>query len=1016
MTAPPTPSPPGLHLTRGAQVRGLADELARWAHDVVTDPFETPLIVTPGPGLQRWLSQHLAQASRDNEGICAGFEFASLGGMARRLSGADPDADPWSHDRLVWGILTMAESGIDGLAVLRDHLDGSDQRVANAARVAALLQRYADHHPALLRAWSRGEMSDALGFDAWQAVLWRALHTVIPGPDPVERHDALVAGLESGAIDVPWPRVAVFAPRSLAAPQVALLSSLAHRVRVDVWVVSSPSHPLHSALGRRATELWALLEHAATTVRELGDPATTPRVQVHASHGPGRQVEVLREALTALLADDPTLEPRDVAVLCPQPAALAPHLTAAFAADALDDGWAHPARTFRVQIAGLEASASNQAAALVRDILELGATRATARDLLALLAHPFVARRFGLRADDLDRLGELVPAASIRWGINRDHRARFALGDIVPNTWQIGVQRLLLGEALADEAGASAGVIAPVDDVESSDVVRVGALAEFVSRVARLVQQCGSRTTASGWVDRFAAIVDALVEAPFEEAWQVRQVHAVLADLRVQAAEAPALLSVHDAIALLDAHFARRGPRPTFGNGSLIVSSLSALAHVPHRVMCLVGLDATSFPRHELADGDDLLGRLEIAGTPDAGSADRHDLFAALLSAEEHVVVVHQGRSSLTNEVHPPAPGLIDLIEFAGPDAVRHEPLQPFAPALFDAAAPRSFDADALAGARALLGERRAEPDRWSVGYLPLADPPAAYDLDLIRQFMVHPAKYFLRRRAQFVPDDATDLPTDLPLELGGLERWQVGDRVLADVLRGLPLPDALSAEWLRGELPPADLGTRVLEQTRSTLEGILGRLDPAWLREAPTSHPVEVSIDGLRLTGRVATRADAVAHVTFSRPRARHLASAWIEALALTVALDRVVEGVVVGAKTRIRLVPPDPEVAQRHLATLLGLAEEGLQRILPLPAETGHTWASRAHQGADPTEGWDLTNAWGCDSDHDTVWPLVFPKPRRPWTATTTDEPWAQPGERSQLGSLARLVWLPLVRAEEA
>ena len=33
---------------------------------------------------------------------------------------------------------------------------------------------------------------------------------------------------------------------------------------------------------------------------------------MNASHGPDRQVEVLRETLCALLQDDPTLEPRDV--------------------------------------------------------------------------------------------------------------------------------------------------------------------------------------------------------------------------------------------------------------------------------------------------------------------------------------------------------------------------------------------------------------------------------------------------------------------------------------------------------------------------------------------------------------------------------------------------------------------------------------------------------------------------------------------------------------------------------
>ena len=53
-------------------------------------------------------------------------------------------------------------------------------------------------------------------------------------------------------------------------------------------------------------------------------------VQVHACHGPARQVEVLREVLLGLLADDPTLEPRDILVMCPDIEAYAPLVEAAF--------------------------------------------------------------------------------------------------------------------------------------------------------------------------------------------------------------------------------------------------------------------------------------------------------------------------------------------------------------------------------------------------------------------------------------------------------------------------------------------------------------------------------------------------------------------------------------------------------------------------------------------------------------------------------------------------------------
>ena len=78
---------------------------------------------------------------------------------------------------------------------------------------------------------------------------------------------------------------------------------------------------------------------AAGTTSPPTPPSTPPRrtldpddrcVQVHACHGPARQVEVLREVLLGLLADDPTLEPRDILVMCPDIEAYAPLIAAAF--------------------------------------------------------------------------------------------------------------------------------------------------------------------------------------------------------------------------------------------------------------------------------------------------------------------------------------------------------------------------------------------------------------------------------------------------------------------------------------------------------------------------------------------------------------------------------------------------------------------------------------------------------------------------------------------------------------
>ena len=74
-------------------------------------------------------------------------------------------------------------------------------------------------------------------------------------------------------------------------------------------------------------------------------------VQVHACHGRARQVEVLRDAILHLLADDPTLEPRDVIVMCPDIETFAPLIQATFGAGEVaaedEDDAARAARSAR---------------------------------------------------------------------------------------------------------------------------------------------------------------------------------------------------------------------------------------------------------------------------------------------------------------------------------------------------------------------------------------------------------------------------------------------------------------------------------------------------------------------------------------------------------------------------------------------------------------------------------------------------------------------------------------------
>ena len=210
-------------------------------------------------------------------------------------------------------------------------------------------------------------------------------------------------------------------------------------------------HPLLGSLGRDSRELRRTLggvpsarsrgprrRHptpcsAGSSTTCAPTPRPTPRpgprrttrrdasVQVHACHGSARQVDVLREVLVGLLQDDPTLEPRDILVMCPDIETYAPLISAGFGlADVAVEGAGHPA-TPAAGAAGRPVARRppTRCSASPPQLVELVRGRLTATQVLDLAGAEPVRARFGFGDDDLERIAHWVDRAGHPLGLRR---------------------------------------------------------------------------------------------------------------------------------------------------------------------------------------------------------------------------------------------------------------------------------------------------------------------------------------------------------------------------------------------------------------------------------------------------------------------------------------------------------------------------------------------------------------------------------------------------------------------
>ncbi len=852
----------------------------------------------------------------------------------------------------------------------------------------------------------------------------REVHLFLLHPSPV-LWDRVAALLPAGA---PPPRRAHDPTATLAGNP--LLASWGQDAReMQLVVTAAAEHPVvdhRPARPEPATLLRRLQADVCADRSPPGVPVPGEQdrrsrldpgdrtVEVHACHGRARQVEVVRDAVLHLLAADTSLQPRDVIVMCPDIEAFAPLIHAAFGAggdiaDADEDPAAAGPRPqgLRVRLADRSLRQTNPVLRVVSDLLALADGRLTASELLDLAAREPVRRRFGFDDHDLERLEDWVPAAGIRWGLDAGHRAPFKLERVAANTWSAGLDRVLLGVAMSEDGQRLFGGTLPLDDVASGDIDLAGRFAELLGRLTAALDGLAGPQPIAAWGSAIATAADTLTAIGSRDAWQRAQLQRLLDDLVGEAtrgdAASAASLTLAEVRAVVADRLRGRPTRANFRTGHLTVCTMVPMRSVPHRVVCLLGLDDGRFPRRTAVDGDDLMNRDPSVGDRDPRSEDRQLLLDALLAATDHLVITYTGRDERTNTPRPPAVPVGELLDVVDATVTTGEvdddgaevparrrvvvehPLQPFDGRNFTSGAlvagrPWSFDGVALDGARALAATTRQRPP-FLDGPLPATDLDVVELADLVR-FVQHPVKAFLRQRLGVSLSEETADPADaLPLDLDALEWWAAGDRLLAGRLRGLDAATCAAAERARGQLPPDRLADRYLNWIGPIVDGIVDVADQVAASDRQAaSMEVSVPLGDSVVVGTVPDMAgDLLRLVTFSRVAAKHRLAAWVRLLAVTAAHPELaVSAVTVGRRmgrgrgvtvVRIPALDDDPAVrgavAARHLADVVELYRRGMCEPLPLYCDTSAAWADAASQGREPETA--ARDAWTSDYTRD-------------------------------------------------
>jgi exodeoxyribonuclease V gamma subunit len=801
-------------------------------------------------------------------------------------------------------------------------------------------------------------------------------------------------------------------------------------------------------------------------------------VQVHACHGPTRQLEVLREVLLGLLEDDRTLQPRDIVVLTPDIAAFDPVISAVFSdgdrpgerrGDAANGV---PALPFRV--ADRTVRDENVVAQVLLELLDLVPARVGASTVVDLLGTPPVSARFGLSASDLERLPTWVLGTGISWGVDADHRRELIGLDDRSHTWEAGLDRLVLGATTPDDGHRIIDGVVPYDDVEGREVDLLGRVLAATDAIFAARADLREPRTIAAWREALERVLDQLLDpgpgarGDADLTWQLAAVRETLTTVvddsaRPGTGSSEVPLTLEEVRAVLGAHLGQVSGTAHYGTGAITFAGLEPLRNVPHRVVCLVGLDDGSLPRAASRHGFDLISAHPEPGDPDPRIEDRQLLLDAVLSAGDHLVVTYTGHDPRSNEVQQPAVPISELLDVldrsltideGSTDTVRgrlvtSHPLQPHSARYFrdpqgdEEEVPRAFDRRQFSAAIAAAGERTPAAGFFPTGR-PLPPPgPEDLDPDLVEladllRFLDHPVRYLLQRRVGVsLGEDDRRLEDRDPTELDHLGKWKLGQDLLERTLGGTPADGWREFVLACGNVPVGGLGEVQLDGIEDLVGALCSHVDGIEGVRTPIPVDVSVPVSGaegreVRLVGTVEVVGSTVLHVSVSTLKAKHRLGVWTRMLAATLARpDLAPSGRLLTRRnggvddTVLRpLVPTEHEggegpvdvqtLARTHLGHLVELYLRGHHEPVLLPPDVAHTYAKA--RGAGTGHRAAVLKADGDWSSRSST--VTWDEQRNAYNvqAFGAERDLAELVETSSFADDAVRVWTPLLAAEGA
>lgn len=300
---------------------------------------------------------------------------------------------------------------------------------------------------------------------------------------------------------------------------------------------------------------------------------------------------------------------------------------------------------------------------------------------------------------------------------------------------------------------------------------------------------------------------------------------------------------------MLDRH---KASGALFTNG-VTFSSMVPVRSIPFKIIALIGLNGSDFPRKQITPDFDLMAQNPRPGERNRKNEDRNLFLESIMAAGDIHYCSYIGQSLVDNEEIPPSTIVsewADIISKASgketKEIIRKEALSGFSRSNFESK--KYYSGVYLQTARAIESDEASTSGLKLHQPIPLEETGEPIQIDDLTRFYSNPIRWFLRKRFEVSlrdPDQDKD-----EFELDHLEKHILFQRVFGWVLDGMTDHQIQQYLMQSGALPLGWAGEKKVMEIKKNVQTAISVLNDAGIHPKMEQFSVDLSVGENRIEG----------------------------------------------------------------------------------------------------------------------------------------------------------------------